>query len=341
VTASATLPIQSVATQLFDATAVERLIDPRALTDAVERAFRDRGLGAKQPGGVLGIHAEHGGFHIKAAALSASEGVLAAKLNANFPRNAAEFGLPTIQGVVIVSDLRNGTLRALIESGALTRLRTAAASAVAIRHLARPDADELTMVGCGAQAFDQVRFAYAARALRRVHLVDVEQRAADALADRLRHALKIDVRATTDIRSACASSSVIITCTTSRAPILFDADVPAGALVVAAGADSELKHEIDTALMARARVVTDDTAQCAKIGDLHHAIAAGAMRSEDVHAELGEILAGKRAGRASASERWIFDSTGTPIQDAAAVQLLLDAAAASTHAAVRQFNFQA
>jgi alanine dehydrogenase len=326
VTATGTHRPAPTLTRLFDASAVERALSPRALIDAVEDAFRQRGLGVTQPGGVLGIHAEHGGFHIKAAALSSTDGVLAAKLNANFPRNGARFGLPTIQGVVIVSDLRNGTLRALVESGSLTRLRTAAASAVAIRHLARADADELTMVGCGAQAFDQVRFAHAARPLRRVHLYDLDRRAAESLAERLTQLLSIDARATADLRAACASSTIIITCTTARAAILLDSDAPAGALVVAAGTDSEFKQEIDPQLMAKARVVTDDTAQCAKIGDLHHAIAGGAMRIDQVHAELGDILADKRPGRTSRDERFVFDSTGTPIQDAAAVQLLLSSA---------------
>lgn len=340
-TASITRFATTTDTQLFDASAVERLIEPLALLDAVELAFADRSRGVPQPGGVLGIHAEHGGFHIKAASLSASGGVLVAKLNANFPRNAAEFGLPTIQGVVIVSDVRNGRLHALVESGSLTRLRTAAASAVAIRHLARDDADELTMVGCGAQAFDQVRFACAARRVRRVFLYDLNRAAAEGLAERLERALTVDVRVADDLRAACAASGVIITCTTSRAPILHDADVPAGALVVAAGADSDRKHEIDPSLMARARVVTDDTAQCAMIGDLHHALATGAMRAEDVHAELGDVVAGTRAGRTVHDERFVFDSTGTPIQDAAAVQLLLAAASAAAPTEVPHFDFRA
>jgi alanine dehydrogenase len=323
VTATASDRITSRSTRLFDASAVERLIDPIALIDAVERAFVARGHGTAQPGGVLGIHAEHGGFHIKAAALSASGGMLAAKLNANFPKNGAEFGLPTIQGVVIVSDVRNGALRALVESGSLTRLRTAAASAVAIRHLAKADADELTIVGCGVQAFDQVRFAHAVRPLRRVHVHDLSPAAAGALADRLVRELGVDAHVATDLRAACAASDIVTTCTTSRAAFLLDADVAVGAVVVAAGADSETKHEIDPQLMARAKVVTDDTAQCAKIGDLHHAIASGAMNVDRVHAELGAIVARTRPGRTSADERFVFDSTGTPIQDAAAVELLL------------------
>jgi alanine dehydrogenase len=312
-------------TRLFNASAVERLIQPLALIDAVERAFASRGTGKPQPGGVLGIHADHGGFHIKAAALSASSGLLAAKLNANFPQNRAEFGLPTIQGVVIVSDVRNGSLRALVESGSLTRLRTAAASAVAIRHLANAGANELVMVGCGVQAFDQVRFARAVRPLQRVWAHDLDATAAGALAERLERELGVEARVATDLHAACATSAIIITCTTSRTAFLKDADVASGAVVIAAGADSETKHEIEPALMARAKVVTDDSAQCAQIGDLHHAIAAGAMRIDQVHAELGAVVARTRPGRTSADERFVFDSTGTPIQDAAAVELLLEA----------------
>jgi alanine dehydrogenase len=119
---------------------------------------------------------------------------------------------------------------------------------------------------------------------------------------------------------------VIATCTPAHAPFLDVADVRPGTFIAAIGADNPEKSEIVPALMARARVVTDLTAQCAHMGDLNHAIRAGAMRQADVHAELGELVAGRKAGRASAAEITIFDGSGLGILDVAAAAHAFDLA---------------
>jgi alanine dehydrogenase len=311
---------------LLSSSQVGELLDPPQLIDAVEAGFRQRGMGEAQPGGVLGVEMASGGFHVKAAALSHHSGVFAVKLNGNFPGNPTANGLPTIQGLVLAVSAATGQPLAILESGAVTRLRTAAASAVAIRHLALTDADTLTIVGCGVQAFEHLRFADHVRPLRRVVAFDVRPEAAEALVDRVHAELGLAAVVGGDFAAACQASQIIITCTTSTSPILTNALVPAGALVVAVGADNPHKHEIEPALMARALVVTDDTAQCAAIGDLHHALEVGAMLLPEVHAELGDIVAGKRPGRMRTEDRIVFDSTGTPIQDAAACDLALSAA---------------
>lgn len=307
---------------------------------AVESAFREHGRGAAAPGGVLGVELASGGFHLKAAALSAERGVFVAKLNGNFPGNAAANGggMPTIQGLVVVSDVATGAPLAVMESSSLTRLRTAAATAVAVRHLARSDADRLTLVGCGVQAFDQLRFAQVARPYRQVTLIDAHPELAQSLAQRVEQELGVEAVAGDDLAAACAASAIIITCTTSRTPFLERAMVSAGVLVVAVGADNPHKVELTAELVATAKVVTDSTAQCATIGDLRHAIESGAMQAAAVHAELGEIVAGTRPGRASASERIVFDSTGIPIQDAAAAELVLSLTSGRTD--VPHFTFR-
>jgi ornithine cyclodeaminase/alanine dehydrogenase-like protein (mu-crystallin family) len=128
----------------------------------------------------------------------------------------------------------------------------------------------------------------------------------------------LDVDVPGSLRAATLESDVIATCTTSHAPYLGLADVRPGTFVAAIGADNPEKSEIDPALMRHARIVTDVTAQCAVMGDLHHAIGAGAMSEADVHAELGELVTGRRAGRTSADNIMIFDGCGLGIQDVAA-----------------------
>lgn len=325
--------------RLFATSEIEALLDPVGLTDAVESAFRARGEGAAHPGGVLGVETSRGGFHVKAASLGVEAGLFAVKLNGNFPTNPATNGLPTIQGLLLAADVVTGSPLAIIESGCITRLRTAAASAVAIRHLAAEDAERLTIVGCGVQGEAHLRFALAVRPGMRVTLVDRDVAAAERLAWLAGSGLGVAATVADSLAAVGPPSDIVITCTTSREPILWERDVRAGALVVAVGADHPYKQELDPLLLARSLVVTDSTVQCATMGDLHHALEAQVMRREDVHAELGEVVAGARAGRRSPTDRIVFDSTGMAIQDAAAAALLLERATGRTSGAC--FNFRA
>jgi alanine dehydrogenase len=121
-----------------------------------------------------------------------------------------------------------------------------------------------------------------------------------------------------NLAKAIGESDIVITCTTARRYFVTREMVRPGTFIAAVGADHEEKQEIEPQLMARAKVVTDLTEQAATIGDLHHAIDAGVMSREDVHAQLGEVVAGRRPGRTGDEEITIFDSTGTGLQDAAA-----------------------
>ncbi len=294
---------------------VERVLSPRLCIAAVEDAFRQQGEGRIPPSGLLGMHAAEGGFHVKAAFLGADRPYFAAKLNANFPRNPSRHGLPTIQGVVVLFDASNGAPLAIMDSIAITALRTAAASAVAAKHLARADCETLTICGCGAQAAPHLNALLEVRKPRRVLAYDVEGARAIAFA---RGFAKISVEPVDELAAAARASDIVVTCTPSAKYFLTREMVRPGAFVAAVGADSEHKQEIEPALMAEAKVVTDLTDQASAIGDLHHAIAAGAMTREKVHAELGEIVAGRKPGREHAGEIIVFDSTGTGLQDAAA-----------------------
>ena len=284
---------------------VERLLTPAVCIGAVEDAFRRHALGETSPPGILGMHVGAGSFHVKAAGL---DGAFAAKLNANFPGNPAR-GLPTIQGVVIVCDAQDGRLLALMDSMAITALRTAAATAVAAKYLSRTGSKTLLICGCGAQAPAQLAALLAVRSPKRILAYDQDAKKAAQLKG---------ATAVSDLRKAAAESDIIVTCTTSRRYFVTRDMVRPGTFIAAVGADHEEKQEIEPALMARAMVVTDLTEQAATIGDLHHAIDAGVMSRDDVHAQLGEIVAGRKPGRAHDDEIAIFDSTGTGLQDAAA-----------------------
>ena len=304
---------------------VERLLTPEVCIAAVEDAFRRHALGEMSAPGILGMHVGAGSFHVKAAGL---DGAFAAKLNANFPGNPAR-GLPTIQGVVIVSDTQDGRLLALMDSMAITALRTAAATAVAAKYLSRETSDTLLICGCGAQAPAQLAAMLAVRRPNRVLAYDQDPARAARLAG---------AAAVSNLGKAVGESDMIVTCTTARRYFITRDRVRPGTFIAAVGADHEEKQEIEPELMARAKVVTDLTEQAATIGDLHHAIRAGVMSRGNVHAQLGDLVAGKKPGRARDDEITIFDSTGTGLQDAAAAVAVYRRAAQESSIATFDFS---
>ena len=285
---------------------------------AVEEAFRLHGEGRTAPPGVLGLHAADGGFHIKAALLQQERAYFAAKANANFPENRSRFGLPTIQGVIVLSDAENGKPLAVMDSIEITIQRTGAATAVAARRLARPDSQVVTIAGCGSQGAVQLRSLALVLPIRRALAYDLDPARAEPFARDLSSELKIDIRPVTDLPAATLQSDVIVTCTTSTRFVLRREHVRPGTFVAAVGADNEHKQELHPDLLAGGKVVADIRDQAAAIGDCHHAIAAGVLTPAGIYAELGEIVAGRKPGRTSRDEITIFDSTGTALQDVAA-----------------------
>jgi alanine dehydrogenase len=290
---------------------------------AVEEAFRLNEEGQSLPPGVLETLTGDGGFHIKAAGLTLAAGsYYAAKVNANFPQNMSRWGLPTIQGVVALYDGESGYPLALLDSIEITILRTGAATAVAAKYLARPDSTVATVAGCGVQGRVQLKSLAQVLRLARVYAYDRDEALSGRFAGEMSEELRVEVVPVADLPGALAESDVCVTCTTSRRPFLMREHVRPGTFVAAVGADNPLKQELDPRLMASNKVVADVLEQCAAIGDLRHAIAAGVMCKSDVYAELGAIVAGRKPGRTSDEETIIFDSTGTALQDVAAAVLV-------------------
>ena len=310
--------MNATTTLLLSRADVERLLTPDDCIAAVEDAFRRHALGEIPAPGILGMHVEDGSFHVKAAQMTLDRRYFAAKLNANFPANAPRHGLPTIQGVLVLSDASDGTPLAVMDSMALTALRTAAGSAVAAKYLSREGSTTALICGCGGQASAQLAALARVRRLERVAVYDHDSDRAAAFAASSQRALDMKVVQATELASAVGEADIVVTCTTARRFFIAREMVRPGTFVSAVGADNEMKQEIDPQLLAAGTVVTDLTEQCSAIGDLHHAIAQGVMTAEDVHAQLGEVVAGLAPGRSGDGEIVVFDSTGTALQDVAA-----------------------
>jgi ornithine cyclodeaminase/alanine dehydrogenase-like protein (mu-crystallin family) len=207
----------------------------------------------------------------------------------------------------------------------VTSLRTAAVTAIVVERLAKSDTESALLVGAGRQGRGQVDALHAGGRIDRLGVFDLDRSSAEKLGD-YATTIGLDAHPVDDIRAAARSSDVVVTITPARAPILGAADVSPGTLVVALGADEPGKQELEPELLAGARVVVDILEQAADSGELQHALAAGVLTREQVHAELGDVLAGTRPGRSSDAETFVFDGTGTALQDIAASALLVDEA---------------
>jgi alanine dehydrogenase len=305
---------------------VAALLSIEECTKAVEHVFRLYGEGKTQAPGVLGVHASDGGFHIKAGVLQLNRPYFAAKINANFPQNPKRLGLPTIQGVIVLSDADNGYPLAVMDSAEITGQRTAAATAVAAKYLARPESKTLTICGCGIQGRVSLRALMGLFPLELVFAYDVDSNRSQKFANDLSAELAIAIKAVDQLDDAALQSDICVTCTPSKKLYLRREHIAPGTFVAAVGADNEDKQELDPTLLAESKVVVDLVEQCATIGELHHALDQKVMTKDQVHAELGDVVAGTKPGRTSINEVIIFDSTGMALQDVVSAALVYEKA---------------
>ena len=284
---------------------------------AAQAAFRAHAEGRTRMPLPLHIEADAGGFHAKGAFVALDRKWVAVKVNSNFPGNPAK-GLPTIQGAVLLYDGDDGRLLAILDSMEVTARRTAAASALAAEHLAQQEAASIAILGCGVQGRAQLAAIARVRPPRQVYAWDVQEAKAQAYAEDMRRALTVEVMVMPTAAHASRAADIVVTATTAREPFLGAEDVRPGTFIAAVGADNPHKSELHPELIARSTVIADSLDQACIMGDLHHAIAAGVTTRESGHAELAEVVAGRRPGRANAEQVTVFDSTGLAIQDVTA-----------------------
>jgi ornithine cyclodeaminase/alanine dehydrogenase-like protein (mu-crystallin family) len=309
---------------------IRAALDMASCIEACEAAFAAYSAGRAATPAVIHLQVpEHEGeVHIKAGYLHGAR-YFSLKAANGFPRNTA-MGLPANDGLVLVFDAETGAPAALLlDHGLITDLRTGAAGGVAARHLAPRDVRTVAVIGTGAQARYQLdALALVRPGFRRVRVFgrNTEHARACALALRTRPGLPpgCEYDAAASVREAVDGAQVVITCTASRSPLVKADWLAPGAHVTALGADDAHKQELDPEVMRRADLLAvDSREQCARIGELHHALAAGAVDPAKA-VELGEIVAGARPGRSSASQLTVCDLTGVGVQDAAAASLVVE-----------------
>ncbi|WP_417741975.1 iminosuccinate reductase BhcD [Salipiger sp.] len=247
---------------------------------------------------------------------------LGLKAGGYWPHNLEKRGEINHQSTVFLFDPDTGKARAMVGGNLLTALRTAAASSVSIRHLARDDAKVLGMIGAGHQATFQLRAALEQRAFEKVvgwnlhpeMLPNLEAVAQEA-------GVPFEAVDLPGMREA----DVIITITSAFSPSLMAEHVSPGTHIACMGTDTKGKQEVEAALLSRATVFTDEVAQSVSIGEAQHAVADGVLKAEDI-AQLGAVINGSHPGRQSAEEITLFDGTGVGLQDLAVAAAVVDLA---------------
>ena len=250
--------------------------------------------------------------------------VLGLKSGGYWPGNAAK-GLTNHQSTVVLFDPDTGRPHALVGGNYLTAVRTAAASAISIRHLARQDSKVLGMVGAGHQAKFQLRAAAAQRKFERVVAWNLHKEMLPGLGE-VAAELGLPFEAVERERLG-AEADVIITIASAHEPLLMRDWIKPGTHLACMGTDTKGKQEVDAALVAAAIVFTDEVAQSTSIGETQHAVAAGLIGAEAI-TPIGRVINGDHPGRSRAEEITLFDGTGVGLQDLAVAAVAVDLAQA-------------
>lgn len=277
----------------------------------------------------LDIHEHRGEVDVKSAYVPGIDG-FAVKISSGFFDNP-KLGLPSGGGMMVLLSARTGVVEALLlDNGYLTDVRTAAAGAVAAKHLSREDSKVAAIFGAGLQAGLQLEALRLVRPIEEARIWARDAAKAEATAARLRDKLGILVRAEQDAANATAGADIIVTTTPSTEPLIKPGFVTAGQHITAMGSDAEHKNEIAPAILRIADLyVADSAKQTRRLGELHHAIEAAVFAADAEVTELGQIIAGAKPGRRSASDITIADLTGTGVQDTAIATLARDRARAA------------
>lgn len=250
---------------------------------------------------------------------------LAVKIVSIHPENPKR-GLPYIHAAVLVLQADTGRAVALLEGGSLTAIRTGAGSGAAMDLLARHDSKTVAIFGAGVQGRTQLEAACAVRDIQSAWVFDAHRESAEKFAAEMagRGRVPKELRVAASPAQAAKEADIICAATTSTSPVFADADVKSGAHISAIGSYTPEMQEVPAETVARAKVVVDSrSATLAETGDLLKPMQAGLFDESHIHAELGEIVLGRKVGRASETEISYFKSVGIAVQDAMAAQLAL------------------
>lgn len=296
---------------------VKKLLTMKDTLRLVETAFKEKGLKRVQMPAkpYLFFVKYNGDLRIMPSYLEGLDEAGIKLVNVH-PNNPEKYGLPTVLATILLFDPKNGAPVCIMDGTWITAMRTAAATGIATKYLARKNARIVGMIGAGYQAPFQLE---ALREVMDVELVKVYARRKERVekfAKDIGPKLGLKIEAMNTARNAVEGADVLVTATTARGPVVKDDWVKEGMHINDIGADAPGKQELEPKILRRAKIVVDDWEQACHSGEVNVPLSKGEIIKDQIYGELGEIIAGLQPGRTSDDEITIFDSTGLSIQDA-------------------------
>jgi len=302
---------------------LESVLTMRDTIAAVEEAFKELASGtAVMPTRVGLTVGDRAGWVGAMPAYLSRANALTTKIVTSYKNNPSKYGLPTVMAIIVLNDPETGKPEAVLEGTFITAMRTGAASGVATKYLARKDAKVVGIFGAGTQAKTQLE---AIREVRNVHsavVYDIVRDRGERFAEETSRSLGIDVRTEDDPEGVVEELDIVVTASTSKTPVFNGDYLKIGTHVNAIGSFTPDARELDDSAVRRSKIVVDSLqAALEEAGDLIIPLRSGVIHRSDIHAELGEIVAGLKLGRENDYEITLFKSVGLGIQDAAAANL--------------------
>jgi ornithine cyclodeaminase/alanine dehydrogenase len=296
---------------------VRSLISMKEVIWTVEEAYKAFNSGQVIQPPYIGIDlpSHRGEIDFKLGYNQGNEFISMKASSGGFKNNPENYGVPNGMGTVLLFDGRSGALACVMDGSLLTGLRTGACGAVSVKALARKNARKITSIGTGNQARMQIRAIREVMKIEEIHAWDHHPETLAKYKADIESEFDIPVVVASSKQEAVAQADILITTTRGKGSLVEAGWVKPGTHIVAIGSDAPGKQEFEPEIFRGAKVVVDSTLQCVEKGETQNPIAKGIMTPKDIHAEIGEILLGKKPGRESDDEITIFDSTGMAIQD--------------------------
>ena len=307
-------------TLLLSGTEVCELLTMAETIDVVEKAFEAHGKGKTQMPPKSYLFFSNGDLRVMPAYLS-PEDIAGVKIVSSHPNNPKK-GLPTVMALIILNDPKTGEPMAIMDGKYITDMRTGAAGGIAAKYLARKDSRVVGMIGSGAQAKTQLLALAEVITIDKVKVSSRTKSHAIRFTEEMSRTLDLNIVPTDSNEEAVRNSDIVVTTTPSRKPIVMSDWISDGMHINAIGADAPGKRELDADILLRSKIVVDDWKQASHGGEINVPLSKGIISKEDVHGELGEIVAGKKVGRENDEEVTVFDSTGLAIQDVSTAYLV-------------------
>ena len=304
---------------------VKRLLTMDEVMEAVESAFKAKGLGhAQMPAKVYLFYNKYKGDLRAMPSYLEELDISAVKIVNVHPENRAKYGLPTVMAIIILVDPKNGAPMAIMSGAWATGMRTGAAGGIAAKYLAKKDSKVVGLVGAGAQARTQLMALLSLyKKLEEVRVWSLPDGTKEAFVAEMepKYGDAAKIIAVESVKDAVEGADIVVTITPSRKTLVSNDWVEPGMHFNCIGADAPGKQELDPAILKRAKIVVDDWEQASHSGEINVPLTRGIITKQNVWGAICEIVAGLKPGRTSSDEITVFTSTGLAVQDAVTADL--------------------